>query len=52
MEDIIKREFDAQTVQSLGSGSGGCISDGEGYVIDEGKMQVFVKHNKREKVDL
>ncbi len=50
MEDFIRREFDAKTLQCLGKASGGCISDGESFDIDNGRLKIFVKYNKDEKV--
>ena len=50
MENLIKKEFSAKRITILGRGFGGCISDGTGYDLDDGRLQVFVKQNKDDKV--
>ena len=49
MEIFLQRELQTCTVRALGSRSGGCISDGQSYELDDGK-KVFVKHNQDDKV--
>ena len=49
---VLKRQFTANTVTHLGRGCGGCISDGAGYDIDNGRLKVFVKQNKDDKVKI
>ena len=49
MEDFLKYELNAATIRVIGEGTGGCISNGRAYEIDE-KMRVFVKHNDDNKV--
>ena len=44
MEDFLKYELNAATIRVIGEGTGGCISNGRAYEIDE-KMRVFVKYN-------
>ena len=48
MEALLKRELSTVKLVSLGSCSGGCISNAHSYEIDNGR--VFVKYNTDEKV--
>lgn len=50
MEDFIRKEFEAINLHPLGRGLGGCISDGMGYDLDNGRKRIFVKRNKDEQV--
>lgn len=50
MEALLQKEFEAVSVQQLGRGYGGCISDGMGYDLDNGRQKIFVKRNKNEEV--
>ena len=50
MDDLIRIEFGAENVRFLERASGGCISDGVSYDIDDGRLQIFVKYNKDDKV--
>ena len=50
MEDIIKEALKCNGVRKMeGGGGGGCISEGQSYVLDE-KKTVFVKKNNHENV--
>ncbi|KAK2179675.1 hypothetical protein NP493_477g00038 [Ridgeia piscesae] len=44
MLEIIKKELKTKTLKSFGSGGGGCISNGQGYITDD-KHKIFVKTN-------
>ena len=48
MEAVLKKELGCSSVKSYGASGGGCISAGQGYVVD-GKA-VFVKTNDKEGV--
>ena len=48
MEALLRKEFSATVVKSLGRGSGGCISDGRSFDVDS--QRFFVKHNVDKKV--
>lgn len=50
MESLLRRELKAATLRCLGRSGGGCISEGQSYETDAGK--VFVKHHGDEKVPL
>ena len=50
MDEVVKKEFGAKKALALGKASGGCISNAEGYDLDEGRIKVFVKHNEDHKV--
>ena len=43
MEELLRKELSATVVKSLGRSSGGCISDGQSFEVDSGR--IFVKHN-------
>ena len=48
LEEILKHELGTKRLDSHGSGGGGCISSGQGYVTDTGK--IFVKMNAKAEV--
>ena len=48
MEEVLKRELSTVQLVALGRSGGGCISDGQSYQTDSGK--VFVKYNTDSKV--
>ena len=48
MEEVLKRELCTVELIGLGRSGGGCISDGQSYRTDSGK--VFVKYNTDSKV--
>ena len=48
MEAFLKRELATSKLRCLGRSSGGCISDGQSYETESGR--VFVKHNIEDKV--
>jgi len=50
MEEFLKRELATSKLRSLGGSSGGCISNGESYETDSGR--VFVKYNTDPKVKI
>ena len=45
MEAVLKSELGCSTVKPFGSGGGGCINSGSGYIIDGEK--VFIKYNSK-----
>ena len=47
-EELLKRELETQTLKPYGGGGGGCISSGQGYETDHGR--VFVKVNSESEV--
>ena len=47
MEALLQKELGSSRVVSLGRCSGDCISDGQSYETESGK--VFVKRNKDQK---
>lgn len=47
MEEL-KRQLCLKTLKPLGGASGGCISNGESYQTDTGK--IFVKSNAKKEV--
>ena len=48
MEALLRRELVTSRVIALGRSGGGCISEGQSYETDNGR--VFVKHNSDQKV--
>lgn len=48
MENAIKAALNTVTLTRTGHSGGGCINQGEAYIIDNGT--VFVKSNKKSKV--
>ena len=48
MEDLLKEVLGTVTLKKTGKGGGGCINEGEAYLIDTGT--VFVKYNKKSQV--
>ena len=48
MEEFLKRELATSKLRCLGRSSGGCISDGQSYETESGR--VFVKYNTDAKV--
>lgn len=50
MEEFLKRELSTSRLRRLGRSGGGCISDGQSYETDSGK--VFVKYNTDSKVKI
>ena len=48
MEKLLKAELSVSTLRSLGRPAGGCISNGESYETDSGR--IFVKYNGDDKV--
>lgn len=50
MEDKIKKELGTATLKSAGHSEGGCISQGQSYHTDTGK--VFVKINHKSQVTM
>ena len=49
IEEILKSNLGVKSVQATGYGGGGCISEGQAFILD-GNEKVFVKINKRAKV--
>lgn len=49
MEAIIKKELGTNVFRPFGSGGGGTINDGHGYLLDGGQ-KVFVKFNFKPEV--
>ena len=47
MEALLQKELASSRVVSLGRGGGGCISNGQSYETDSGR--VFVKRNSDQK---
>ncbi|CAH1800412.1 unnamed protein product [Owenia fusiformis] len=45
MEELLKRELGTSRLEPYGFGGGGCISSGQGYVTDTGR--IFAKHNSK-----
>ncbi len=51
MEELLKRQLCLQCLKPLGgTASGGCISNGQSYQTDTGK--IFVKSNDKQQVSL
>lgn len=50
MESALKASLNTTTLTRTGQSGGGCINQGEAYVIDNGI--VFVKSNKKSMVSL
>ncbi len=48
MEKLIQKELGYSTMKTFGSGGGGCISNGQSYKTEQGK--IFVKMNSKPKV--
>ena len=48
MEALLKKELPTTALKCLGRGGGGCISNGQSYEVDSGR--IFVKHNVDKKV--
>lgn len=48
-EDFLRTALSCKSVRPTGRGGGGCISRGQGFLIDE-KDSVFVKENGQAKV--
>lgn len=48
MEALLRKELPTTALRCLGRSGGGCISDGQSYEVDSGR--VFVKYNADEKV--
>ena len=49
IEEILKSNLGVKSVQATGYGGGGCISQGQAFILD-GNEKVFVKINERAKV--
>lgn len=49
MDEILKEALGTVTLKRTGKGGGGCINEGEAYLIDTGT--VFVKYNKKPQVN-
>lgn len=49
MDELLKEVLGTATLKKTGKGGGGCINEGEAYVIDTGT--VFVKYNKKPQVN-
>lgn len=48
MEELLKRELGCDSVKATGHSGGGCISQGQSYDTDKGR--VFVKVNPKPEV--
>lgn len=48
METLLKRELGCNSVKATGHSGGGCISQGQSYDTDKGR--VFVKVNSKSEV--
>jgi fructosamine-3-kinase len=48
MDELLKEVLGTVTLKKTGKGGGGCINEGEAYLIDTGT--VFVKYNKKPQV--
>ena len=48
MEALLKKELGTSTLKAFGTAGGGCISSGQSYITDSGK--VFVKVNGKKGV--
>ena len=48
MEALLKAELGTSTLKTFGSAGGGCINEGQGYLVDQGK--IFVKMNHKPEV--
>ena len=51
LEELLRSALGCESVRSTGRGGGGCISQGQAFVIDD-KDQVFVKENDKAKVGI
>jgi hypothetical protein len=49
MDELLKEVLGTVTLKKTGKGGGGCINEGEAYLIDTGT--VFVKYNKKPQVN-
>jgi hypothetical protein len=49
MDELLKEALGTVTLKKTGKGGGGCINEGEAYLIDTGT--VFVKYNKKSQVN-
>lgn len=49
MDELLKEVLGTVTLKKTGKGGGGCINEGEAYLIDTGT--VFVKYNKKSQVN-
>jgi fructosamine-3-kinase len=49
MDELLKETLRTVTLKKTGKGGGGCINEGEAYLIDTGT--VFVKYNKKPQVN-
>jgi fructosamine-3-kinase len=49
MDELLKEALGTVTLKKTGKGGGGCINEGEAYLIDTGT--VFVKYNKKPQVN-
>jgi protein-ribulosamine 3-kinase len=49
MEELVRTALGCQSVRATGRGGGGCISQGQVFIVDD-KDQVFVKENEKAKV--
>lgn len=49
MDELLKEVLGTVTLKKTGKGSGGCINEGEAYLVDTGT--VFVKYNKKPQVN-